>query len=74
VVSYIKAPLKIVMKTFRQFFQAYSNCVNDPICGASAVQGYMNKFGQVYINEYEALIAREKIIITMTRQFTGLQR
>jgi hypothetical protein len=29
---------------------AYSNCVNDPICAATSVQGYMNKFGQVSIN------------------------
>ncbi|XP_026464344.1 lysozyme-like [Ctenocephalides felis] len=26
--------------------QAYSNCVNDPYCAASTIQGYMLKYGQ----------------------------
>lgn len=32
---------------------AFRNCVTEPVCAARAVQGYMNKFQQVYTDSFD---------------------
>lgn len=39
---------------------AYNNCVNDPFCGAQAVQNYMAKFGQVSLRLNELIAGYPK--------------